>query len=261
MVLSTKIEEMVVAVFESNRALGKAAAADFAAIVKQAVSEHGKVGVIFATGNSQLSFLDALREHTDVPWNAITALHMDEYLGMSANHPASFRRFLREKVVEVFHPKAMYDIRGDTPDVEAELARYGALLEEHKPIVCVMGIGENGHLAFNDPPADFQTKQLIHVVTLAETCRRQQVGEGHFPSMADVPAQAISLTIPALLRPKHVLALVPEARKAQAVKMTLEGTVTPMCPASILRTQSHAKLYLDKDSASLVNLPNAVDRR
>jgi glucosamine-6-phosphate deaminase len=177
---------------------------------------------------------------------------MDEYLGMSATHPASFRRYLREKLVDVVHPLAFYGVEGDAPDVEAEMARYTALLEQYAPVACVLGIGENGHLAFNDPPADFATPRVIQVVNMAESARRQQVGEGHFATLDDVPLQALTLTIPALLKPPHVLAVVPEARKAAAVRDALEGPVTPHCPASILRTCSHAKLYLDPDSAAIL---------
>ena len=247
-----QVEQMPVAIYESNVALGRAAAADFADIVKRAVIERGAAAVILATGNSQLTFIGALHEHPDIPWNKVSVFHMDEYLGMSEQHPASFRRFLREKVADVYHPRAMIGMRGDTTDVEAELARYTALLEEHKPDLCVLGIGENGHLAFNDPPADFQTSKTIHVVTLDELCRRQQVGEGHFATLDDVPKQALSLTVPALLKPPRVMAIVPEARKANAVRAALRGPVTDSCPASILRTQAHAKLYLDADSAALV---------
>ncbi len=250
-----KIDKMQIAVFQSNQNLGQQAAADFAQIVKQTVAERGEAAVIFATGNSQLSFFEGLHAHPDIPWNAIVALHMDEYLGMSDAHPASFRRFLNNKVTAPFHPRQTFGIHGDAPDKEAELARYTELLQTYQPIITVLGIGENGHLAFNDPPADFNTKKLIHVVTLDETCRRQQVGEGHFSSLEDVPHQAISLTIPALLRPAHVMALVPEGRKAQAVKAALEGPITENCPASILRTQPHVKLYLDEDSAALIKRP------
>lgn len=248
----TKIDRMTVGIYESRAALGEAAAADFAEIVKAAVDERGEVAVIFASGNSQLAFLQALERHSDVPWDKISAFHMDEYLGMSGDHPASFRRFLREKIAQVFQPRAVFGMRGDAPDVQAELDRYAALLEKHQPALCVMGMGENGHLAFNDPPADFRTKKLIHVVTLDMACRRQQVGEGHFPTIDDVPAQAISLTIHALLKPPHVMVLVPETRKAQAVKAALEGPITEMCPASILRTQEKVKVYLDSDSSALL---------
>jgi glucosamine-6-phosphate deaminase len=185
---------------------------------------------------------------------------MDEYLGISADHPASFRRFIQEKITDVFHPRAVYGIKGDASDIEAELLCYEALLNQHQPVVCVLGIGENGHLAFNDPPADFHTTKTIHVVTLDEMCRRQQVGEGHFPSIDLVPAHAISLTIPALLKAKHILALVPEARKAKAVQAALEGPITEQCPASILRTQRHVRLYLDRDSAALLRANNTISQ-
>ncbi len=246
-----QIGEMSVAVFELNAALGQAAAADFASIIRREAASSDQVAVIFATGNSQLSFLRALRSVGDLPWERVTVFHMDEYLGIAQDHPASFRRFIHERITQPFHPHAAYGINGDAADIEAELARYDALLAAHAPVVCVLGIGENGHLAFNDPPADFHTAKTIYVVTLDETCRRQQVGEGHFASLDAVPRQAISLTIPALLKPKHVLALVPEARKAKAVQAALEGAVTENCPASILRTRKHVKLYLDRDSAAL----------
>jgi glucosamine-6-phosphate deaminase len=254
MILQTKVDQMTVTVFESNAELGKTAAADFAARVKAEVAAKGKTAVILATGNSQLTFVTALRDHTDIPWNKVSVFHMDEYLGLPATHPASFRLFLKEKIDDLFHPRVTYMVEGDAPDTQAELQRYTDLLREHKPSVCVLGIGENGHLAFNDPPADFNTDKLIHVVTLDETCRQQQVGEGHFKTFDDVPKQALSLTVPALLGAGHVMALVPESRKAKAVQAALEGPITNMCPASILRTQPHAHVYLDKDSAALLHL-------
>src|SRR5256885_16468528 len=171
-----QVDKMSVAVFESNDALGKAAAADFAGIVGQVVAERGDIGIIFATGNAQLSFLKALRDKPDIPWNKVTAFHMDEYLGITDQHPASFQRFIREKITDVFHPRETYGMRGDTPNVDAEVARYTDLLEKYKPALCVLGIGENGHIAFNDPPADFHTAKTVHVVNLDEACRRQQVG-------------------------------------------------------------------------------------
>jgi glucosamine-6-phosphate deaminase len=180
---------------------------------------------------------------------------MDEYLGLPAQHPASFRHVIQEQLVARVHPRAFYGIAGDAPDVVVEMERYAELLNDHQPIACVMGIGENGHLAFNDPPADFNTTQIIHVVTLIESCRQQQVGEGHFARLEDVPRQAISLTVPALLKPQHALVIAPEARKAQAVRAALEGPITPDCPASILRSVSQARLYLDRDSAALLGMP------
>ena len=244
---------MQVAVYESKQTLGQAAAADFAAILREELRLHDEVAVIFATGNSQLSFLEALRSERGIAWERVVVFHMDEYLGLPAAHPASFRRFIHEKISQIFHPRITYGIEGDAADTDAELARYEALLRAHNPVICVMGIGENGHLAFNDPPADFETEKLIHVVTLDETCRRQQVGEGHFPTFEAVPKQALSLTIPALLQPAYVLVLAPESRKAKAVQAALEGTVSEDCPASILRTQAQVKLYLDRDSAALLH--------
>jgi len=244
-----------VTIYDSNEALGVAAAADLARILNQALNTRGEASIILATGNSQLSFMQALRSTADIAWNRVSLFHMDEYLGLPDHHLASFRRYLSQQLVDIVHPRAFYGIAGDAPDVEAELLRYTMLLNQHKPVACVLGIGENGHLAFNDPPADFNTRKMIHVVTLDDACRRQQVGEGHFPTLDDVPRQAISLTIPALLLPPHVLAVVPEARKAPAVQAALEGPITPDCPASILRTVSHVKLYLDRDSASLLEPP------
>jgi len=245
-------DKMQVNIYESSEALGTAAAEDLAAILGSTIAKRGEGAIIVATGNSQLFFMKALQAKQGIPWNKVTLFHMDEYLGMSDRHPASFRRFIRERLTNVVRPRQFYGIEGDAQDVETELARYATLLQKYQPVACVLGIGENGHLAFNDPPADFNTPKIIHVVILAESCRRQQVGEGHFATLDEVPRQAITLTVPALLKPAHVLAVVPEERKAPAVKAALEGPVTPDCPASILRTQGHVKLYLDQDSASLL---------
>jgi len=246
-------DKMRVRVYDSNETMGAAAARDLAALLRDGAASGDDISIILATGNSQLSFMAALRARPDIPWDKITVFHMDEYSGMSAQHPASFRRFLREKLVDVVHPRAFHGLAGDAPDRGVEIARYTALLQQHRPIACVLGMGENGHLAFNDPPADFQTRQLLAVVTLDGVCRRQQVGEGHFATMDDVPRQAITLTVPALLAPPHVLAIVPETRKARAVQQALEGPVTPACPASILRTKPHVRLYLDQDAAALLH--------
>jgi len=148
--------------------------------------------------------------------------------------------------------RTFYGSAGDAADIAVEMERYADLLKAHRPIACIMGIGENGHLAFNDPPADFTTRRIIHLVSLVESCRQQQVGEGHFARLDDVPRQAISLTVPALLTPPHILVIAPEARKAAAVRAALEDPITPDCPASILRTAPHARLYLDRDSAALL---------
>jgi glucosamine-6-phosphate deaminase len=247
-----QVDRMPVYIFDSKDTLGQRAAEDLAKILTAAIAERGEASVILATGNSQLTFMQALRILPGVDWSRIVVFHMDEYLGMSDQHPASFPLYIREKLTDHVQPRAFYPMRGDAPDVEAELARYRALLAQHPPDACVLGIGENGHLAFNDPPADLYTQAVIHVVDLDQDCRMQQVGEGHFATLDDVPRQALSLTVPALLAPAHVLAVVPEARKAEAVRAALRGPVTPACPASILRTQPHVALYLDRDSARLV---------
>jgi glucosamine-6-phosphate deaminase len=241
---------MFVQMFSSNEKLGQRAADDFAVLLSGIVGKQGSAAVILATGNSQLSFINSLRVKKGIAWDKITVFHMDQYLGMSDQHPASFSRWIREKLVDSVHPASFYPIRGDASDVKSELMRYADLLRRYPPDICVLGIGENGHLAFNDPPADFETKEIIHVVTLDMRCRMQQVNEGHFPTVQDVPKRAITLTVPALLSAKHVFAVVPEARKADAVKAALQGPVTPDCPASILRTNSHVTMYLDRESAS-----------
>jgi glucosamine-6-phosphate deaminase len=249
---SMVIDRIPVHVFESNEALGRRAADDLAAVFSHTIGEKGHVVVILASANSQLTFLHSLRVKTDIEWGKVIVFHMDEYLGMSDRHPASFARFIRQELVSFVPLSAFYPINGNPPDLNSELKRYADLLRRHPPDVCVLGIGENGHLAFNDPPADFKTKEVIHVVSLDLRCRMQQVNEGHFATLEDVPKQAITLTVPSLLAAKRVLAIVPEARKAVPVRAALEGPVTPDCPASILRTQPHVTMYLDQESASLL---------
>jgi glucosamine-6-phosphate deaminase len=245
-------DKMPVEIYDTNAEMGAAAAFELAAILKRAVAVRDHAAVILASANSQLTFIDTLARDDSLPWQKISILHMDEYLGISENHPASFRRFIHDHLVSIVKPYAFYGIQGETSDVEAEMNRYTELIGELQPAATVLGFGENAHLAFNDPPADFNTSKLIHVVALAEASRQQQVGEGHFSTMAEVPTHALSLTVPALLKPAYVLAIVPERRKAEAVKRSLEGPVTPDCPASILRTRSNTRLYLDAESASLL---------
>lgn len=243
---------MRITIVDSNAAVGAAAAGDLAGILREAISTRGETAIILAAGNSQVSFMNALAAVQCLDWSKVDVFHMDEYIGIPEQHPASFRRYMREKLVDIVHPRAFHAIAGDAPDLAEEMSRYTALLAEHRPVACVLGIGENGHLAFNDPPADFKADRDLAVVTLDAASRRQQVGEGHFSAIDEVPARAVTLTIPALLAPRHVLAVVPEARKAHAVKNALEGPLTPACPASILRTALHVTLYLDRDSAALL---------
>lgn len=245
-------DHLPVLIHSSSASMGICAAERLVEIIRSSIAERGMCTLIMATGNSQLPLYAALRERTDVAWQQVVVMHMDEYVGMSQEHPASFRRYMCEQLVNQVPLRAFYGIQGDAPDIKAELERYSSLSTKYPADACVLGIGENGHLAFNDPPADFNTNKSIHVVKLDQVCRQQQVGEGHFLTLNDVPTHALSLTVPALLSARQVLALVPEKRKAQIVLKTLTGPISPDCPASILRTHKHTSLYLDADSASLL---------
>jgi len=247
----TRVDALRVRVEPTSRALGGAAAHDAASVLRAAISARGVAHAMFATGNSQFDFLDALVLDDTVDWARVVGFHLDEYVGITADHPASFRRYLHERIVERVPISAFHFIEGDAADTGAECERYAALLHENPLDLCCLGIGENGHLAFNDPPvADFDDPLDVKVVELEDACRRQQVGEGHFPDVDAVPARAITVTIPALLRASTVLAIVPEARKAEPVRRALEGPIDTTCPASILRTRANATLYLDAESAA-----------
>jgi len=239
-------------VFSDKGSLGRAASRRVAAAIAEAVEARGAANVVFATGASQYEFLAALRE-TEVRWERVTAFHLDEYLGLSAEHPASFRRFLRERLFDLLPFAAVHLLEGDASEPEVEAARYEALLRGVCIDVACIGIGENGHLAFNDPPADFESPRLVNVVTLDRACRMQQVGEGHFAGLEDVPRQALSLSIPAILSARIISCVAPDRRKAEAVRAALEGPVTPTCPASALRRHGEVYLYLDQASASLLS--------
>ena len=231
-------------------ALADAAAADAAAIVRDAVAAHGRANVMFASGNSQIDFLHRFTADPTVPWPAVTGFHMDEYVGIAGDHPASFGRYMQERIVARTAIAAFHMIDGTAPAAD-ERARYAVLLDAHPLDLCVMGIGENGHLAFNDPPvADFDDPVALKVVHLDDACRRQQVGEGHFPDVEAVPATAITVTIPALLRATRVMVIAPDARKAAPVAAAFTGPVTTACPASVLQTTDHATVYLEPASAA-----------
>ena len=233
--------------------MGRDAARALAAAVRGAIEARGSARVILATGNSQFPLMAALADNPDtygVDWSKVTVFHMDEYVGIDADHTASFRRWMRERVVETFGPATMHYIDGNA-DPEAECARYEALLREAPIDLTCMGIGENGHLAFNEPyVAKFDDPRWTNVITLDETSRRQQVGEGHFPDLEAVPATAISLSIPALLSAEQIVVCAPESRKAAAVHATVHDEISTACPATILRRASQATLYLDSDSAA-----------
>lgn len=247
----TQIDQLPVSVYATNEALGAAAAAEAAGVIQQAVATRGEANIIVATGNSQLTFLAALRETAGLPWPAVNVFHMDEYVGIDPAHPASFPLFLHRHLVDHVQPKAFYPVRAPREGAEAACREYEALLRAHPADLCALGYGENGHLAFNDPPfADFADPVWVKVVRLDERSRRQQVGEGHFRGLDEVPTHAVTLTIPALLSARRVLAIVPEARKAAAVERCLLGPITETCPGSILRRTAHAHLFLDTESAA-----------
>ena len=240
---------MQVKIFDTKQELGAAAAGDAAAIINQAIRERGVAYVIAATGASQFEFLDSLaREPVD--WTKVTFFHLDEYVGLPESHPASFRRYLKERIVSRVHPRAFHFIDGEADDVQDECRRVGELITQQTVDVAFAGIGENGHLAFNDPPADFEIDEPYLVVNLDDTCRQQQVGEGWFKSIAEVPAQAISMSIKQILKSREILCIVPDKRKAEAVKAAVELNVSPMHPASILRKHDRVTLYLDRASSS-----------
>lgn len=247
------IDGAAVQVHEDVASMARAAADEAVGVLQAAVAARGTAHAMFATGNSQLAFVHALvHETAGVPWADTVVFHMDEYVGVGPDHPAGFQRWIRERIVEPAHPKAAYYVEG-LGDAEAECRRYTDLLRRHPLDLCCLGVGENGHLAFNDPPvADFDDPQDVKVVELEAACRLQQVNEGHFPGLDAVPAHAITVTIPALLRAGRVLAIVPEARKAVPVAAALTGPITTECPASALRTISHATVYLEPDSARLL---------
>lgn len=241
----------MVRVLDDQRRLAAAAATDAASCIRRAIKQRGHARIVAATGASQIVFLDALVREPEVEWDKVEMFHLDEYIGLSIDHPASFRKYLLERLIGPAGI-AHYHLLDGEHDAAAVCRDVGRLLQQDPVDVALVGIGENGHLAFNEPPAQFDTGRAMQVVTLARASRRQQIAEGHFESLRDVPKTALTLTIPTLLKPAHVLAVVPGLRKAQAVGMALNGPVSPDCPASILRTVPNARLYLDANSASEV---------
>jgi glucosamine-6-phosphate deaminase len=240
-------------VYSSNEELGQAAALEAASVISGAISHRGEANIILATGNSQLSFLAALGEMREISWSAVNVFHMDEYVGIDPAHSASFPLFLREHLIDRVRPKSFHPVPNS--GTEADCRAYETLLRAHPADLCALGFGENGHLAFNDPPwAKFADLVWVKIVQLDERSRRQQVGEGHFASLGDVPTHATTLTIPALLSAARILAIVPEARKAEAVARALLGPISEDCPASILRRATQARLYLDAESAQRLKL-------
>lgn len=241
-----------IVVHDDAGTLAPAAADAAAATIAAAVADRGRANVMFASGNSQLAFLDRL-VGLDLPWAHVVAFHMDEYVGIAGDHPASFRRYMRARIADRVPLSRFHYLAGDAPDPTREAARYATLLAEHPLDLCCLGIGENAHLAFNDPPvADFDDPVAAKIVVLDDECRDQQVGEGHFAVRADVPTHAITVTIPTLIGARSVLVVAPESRKARAVAAALQGPVETACPASILQRCAQATVHLDRDSAALL---------
>ena len=247
---------MNVRIFETKSQAGRAAANAGAALLVDALRTNGEANIIVATGASQFEVLETLAAAPNIDWGRVTIFHLDEYVGLPVTHGASFRRYLRERYVGKLPtaPRAFHEIDGEG-ECLAECKRLGALILSAPIAVAFVGIGENGHLAFNDPPADFETDTPYLIVNLDEACRRQQLGEGWFPTLGDVPRQAISMSVRQIIKSKAIVCTVPEERKAMAVKGTVEGPVTPMVPASILQEHPASTLYLDRASASLLSTP------
>jgi len=238
-------------IFADKNQLGAAAAAQAAAVIVTAIAERGQARIIAATGASQFEFLQALVGHPEIDWSKVEMFHLDEYIGLPITHPASFRKYLRERFIEPAGLTNYHLIDGQADPLEV-CRDLGKKISAAPIDVAFVGIGENGHLAFNDPPADFETEDPYLVVNLDEACRRQQLGEGWFPTFDDVPKQAISMSVKQIMKSRQIVCVVPDARKAQAVRDCLEGPIDPAYPASILRRHDHAVIYLDPASAGLL---------
>ena len=245
---------MEIVIGSTRECMGRLAADDAAKRIAAAIAANGVARVVFASAASQFEFLEALVAHKEIDWTKVCGFHLDEYLGLAADHPASFRRFLRERLLERLpNPMRSFTfVEGDAPDAAAECARLAAAVRERPVDLACIGIGENGHIAFNDPPADFETKAAYAVVALDEVCRLQQVGEGWYPNLDAVPTHAFSMTVPQIMAAGTIVVTVPDERKAKAVSMAVDGPLTNMCPSSILRTHPRCTLFLDKPAASLL---------
>lgn len=244
---------LTVKIFPNQESLAEAAAAETGTYLNHLLNTQPTARLILATGNSQILFLSRLIESKAVDWDRIELFHMDEYLGLPASHSASFQHYMKERVETKAKPKAFHYLTGDALLPLDECNRYERLLAQAPIDLCCLGVGENGHLAFNDPPvADFEDPRPVKIVKLDDACKQQQVGEGHFPSLDAVPNYAFTLTIPTLCAAKKIVCLAPEQRKSKAIRTALQEPISTTCPASVLRYHSRATLFLDTDSASLL---------
>ena len=249
-----RADQLNVYVYESRPKMGLAAASVIAAEIRRAIQDRGRAVVILASAPSQNEFLASLAQAPEIDWSRVVAFHLDEYLGMDAQAPQSFRRFLIERLVDKVPLGEFHGLRGDAPDGAAEAKRYAELLRQNPPDFAVLGIGENGHLAFIDPPfCDFNDPELVKVVQLDEICRNQQVNDGAFASLDEVPRNALSLTIPTLMASPKLFAIAPGPAKRQAIKDAVQGPISTTCPASILRTHPNAHLFIDVVAAEYLD--------
>ncbi len=244
-----KVEQLDIEIFDEVADMGFAAANFVEQKINAAIADKGVAHIILATGTSQFSFLNSLKKK-DIDWKNIIVFHLDEYNGISDTHPASFRKYLKDRILDEVNPKKVFLLNGDADDIEEVMKEYSQALENHPIDVACIGIGENGHIAFNDPPvAAFNDSKKVKIVDLDEDCRNQQLGEGWFPTLEDVPKQALTLTIPIILSAKSISCVVPDERKSEAIKNALRAEISTACPATILRTHSDIKLFLDKGAA------------
>lgn len=244
---------MLVKLFNDTAELARAAAEQATAAIQRALAERDRCRIVLATGTSQFAFLDALTSTPGIDWKKTEAFHLDEYVGMPVTHPASFRKILLERVIHKVGIERYHFVEGDAPDLAAALRKVGKQLTSAPIDLAFIGIGENGHIAFNDPPADFDTEDPYIVVKLDEACRRQQVGEGWFADISQVPTRAISMSVRQIMKAREIIGVVPDQRKAKAVKACLEGEIRSTAPGSILRRHPNGTVYLDEDSSALLS--------
>jgi glucosamine-6-phosphate deaminase len=240
---------MKIVICDTKQELGEKAGREGAELIRRALRARGAANLILATGASQFDMLAVLVQAPDLDWTKVTCFHLDEYIGLPETHPASFRKYLKERFARHLPLRAFHYLNGEG-DAEAECKRVGEIIRRHPIDVAFVGIGENGHIAFNDPPADFETEEPYLVVNLDEACRRQQLGEGWFKTLDDVPRQAVSMSVRQIMKSGAIICAVPDARKAKAVKLCLEGPVSPRAPSSILQRHAQAFIYLDRESSA-----------
>ena len=246
---------MLLRIFNDKQSLGRAAAVQAATAIRRALAARDQARIVAATAASQREFLEALTTSPGIDWTKVEAFHLDEYIGLPATHPGSFRKMLLEQLVGKTGITAYHLLDGDAADPGEVVRRVGKELASAPIDIAFLGIGENGHIAFNDPPCNFEVEDPYLIVNLDEACRQQQVGEAWFANISQVPKQAISMSARQILKAKEILAVVPDTRKAQAVRACFEGTISPLAPASILRTHPNATIYLDRNSAALLSVP------